>query len=225
MLYFHDHGEEAYCPSCGWEYETALRESSIEVSPRERRRRRDLFPVDLSHESFFLDGSEYDYQSVREVVFWFTSRPTPFFGRSIRVNTRSHEYLLAFRAGNRPISLKRIERAGGPRSVLSTGEAYFTQVYRAIREKSFGARVEQRKHEIITTGQAVFGKLILTQGRTFRLGRRDGTLAEYSLELHGSDLCAVRHGERRPKTCVPSRRLPDLDVALAIIKAFRTREE
>lgn len=221
MLYFHESGEDAYCPACGWEYETAKRETAKPLSRRERRRRRNLFPVDLSDESFFLDGTEFEYHTVREIVFWFTARSAPWKSAAPPFHTMSHEYKLSFRAGDKPFSISRKVPAGGSSAALSTGENYLIQIYRALRTKSFRTRVEERKKEFARYDRAVFGRLTITRDRRFTLGRRSGSLLQYDLELIGSDLCATRRGARRPAACVPSRDIPDLDVALALIRAFK----
>jgi|GEM_PF-5243029 len=222
MLYFHESGEDAYCPVCGWEYETAKRETAKPLSRRERRRRRNLFPIDLSDKTFFLDGAEFEYRTVRDIVFWFTVRSAPFYGGSMPPFRHSaHEYKLSFRAGDKPISISRKVPGGGSSAALSTGENYLIQIYRALRTKSFRTRVEERKKEFTEFDQAVFGRLTITRDRRFTLGRRSGSLLQYDLELIGSDLCATRHGARRPAVCVPSRDIPDLDVALALIRAFK----
>lgn len=225
MLYFREPGKDAYCPACGWEYETARREMAVPMSRRERQRRRSLFPIDLSDETFFLDGSEYEYSSVRDLVFWFTARAAPWFGRSAPLNRLAHEYLLSFRAGDTPISLTRKDPPGGAPTALSTGENYLIQIYRAIRSRSFHERVAERRGEIVGTGRAVFGKLTIGNDRTFKLGRRSGSLLEHDISLHGSDLCAERSGKRRPLVCVPSRGIPDLDVALALIRRLKDSSE
>lgn len=221
MLYFHDFQEDAYCPVCGWEHETAKRETATPVSRRERRRRRSLFPIDLSGESFFLDGAEFEYRSVREIVFWFTARSAPWALTAPPFHQMSHEYKLSFRAGDTPISISRKVPAGGSAAALSTGENYLIQVYRALRTKSFHERVAARKREFIENDRAVFGRLVITRDGSFTLRRRRGALADYTLDLHGSHLCATRRGARRPRVCVPSRDIPDMDVALALIRALR----